>query len=106
MTTTATTKNAIREVTPAEVTAFREQGWVKLDGLVRPEVVAEMLEWAKAERARWVSLGTSDTKGSARDHGMWTEWRFLAADDRREPFLGVALSPQMGRNAQRLIGRE
>src|SRR3954454_12316520 len=98
-------KDAIREITANEVEAFHEQGWVKLDGLVRPDVVAEMLQWATAERERWAATGTSETS-SVRDHGMWTEWRFVATDEKREPFASVALSPSMGRNAQRLIGRK
>src|SRR5256885_76761 len=36
-------RDAIREVTPDEVAFYRQHGWVKLDGLVHPDVVAQML---------------------------------------------------------------
>jgi hypothetical protein len=99
-------RQAIREVTADEVAFYREHGWVKLDGLVRPDVVAEMLEWGRSERARRAAALDSDTGSQVRDHGIWTEWRFIATDDGREPFRSVALSRAMGRNAQRLIGRD
>src|SRR4051794_37182340 len=102
--TTVEAKGAIREVTADEVAFYRKHGWVLLEGLVRPDLVAEMLQWARHERDRWRSSATSEST-TARDHGIWTEWRFVAGDDGREPFRSLAFSPEMGRNAQALIGR-
>jgi hypothetical protein len=99
-------RDAIREVTPDEVSFYRENGWVKLDGLIRPDMAGQMLEWGRSERARLQAAVEPDTASQVRDHGIWTEWRFVATDDRREPFRSVALSRAMGRNAQLLIGRE
>ena len=99
-------RDAVREVTADEVAFYREHGWVKLDGLVRRDVVAAMLDWGKHERERHLAAEASDTGSQVRDHGIWTEWRFVATDDEREPFRSVALSPEMGRNAQLLIGRD
>jgi hypothetical protein len=99
-------KDAVREVTPEEVAFYRENGWVKLDRLVHPDVVAQMLDWGRRERAGLEAASASDTASQVRDHGIWTEWRFVATDDKREPFRSVALCREMGRNAQLLIGRD
>src|SRR3954470_14533371 len=101
--TIVSAKSAIRAVTADEVAFYQEHGWVKLEGLLSTEVAREMLAWAQTERERWNTSTDSDTKSSVRDHGIWTEWRFIASDDRREPFRSVALSPDMGRNVQRLV---
>jgi hypothetical protein len=85
---------AIREVTEGERAAFERDGWVKLDGLLAPELAGELLAAAQEgldagyEDARW----------------WWTVSK-IAGDRGREPFFSGALGPQMGRNAARLINR-
>jgi hypothetical protein len=49
MTDSQAPDNGIREVTDEEVTHFRENGWVKLDGFFAPWLVEELLERAKTK---------------------------------------------------------
>lgn len=42
------TKSPCRDVTPEEITHYREHGWAKLKGFVRPPVVKALLETAYA----------------------------------------------------------
>jgi len=46
------------------------------------------------------------TPDATTDIGWWTEWRYPVRRGREEPFVSVVLSPAMGRNAQRLLGRD
>ena len=38
----------LREISQEEVSSYRENGWVKLEGLIAPSLAGEMLERAKA----------------------------------------------------------
>lgn len=85
----------IREVTPAEVASYEENGWVKLDGLVSRDLAGEMLETAKSfasEERHWQIAPE--------------EWIAFGVGPRGvEPFRSLVFSPQMGRNAHLLINR-
>jgi len=77
----------VREVTDEEVAFYEEHGWVKLDGLVDPELAAELLE----------ASGTEDNADLfVRNH--------LALES-IEPFRSLMFSERMGWNAQRLLNR-
>ena len=47
MTTTLDSTRQIRDVTDDEVAFLQENGWVKLDSLISPDFVAELLEAAQ-----------------------------------------------------------
>jgi ectoine hydroxylase-related dioxygenase (phytanoyl-CoA dioxygenase family) len=104
-----------RELTDAEVEAFRSQGWVHLERLVEPTFAAELLAAAKdvmGERpGADGELPTGDTSRAARggkvlDAGFFQDYHFIARDDRREPFRSFVFSPENGRAAQRLMARK
>jgi hypothetical protein len=84
----------VRDVTDDEVRFYHENGWAKLDGLVEPEVSAEMLRVARPQY--------EEKRVAAAD--IW-ELALGYASEGVEPFRSVALSETMGRNAQRLIDR-
>lgn len=99
----------VREITEAELALYRECGWVKLDGLVDGCSAAEMLAKAKS-RLMDAAAGSSgigtDAQGVVQDIRAWTEWRYPTREARDASFAAVALSKAMGRNVQRLLGRD
>jgi ectoine hydroxylase-related dioxygenase (phytanoyl-CoA dioxygenase family) len=104
---------AIREVTAAEAAFYREHGWVKLERLVAPDDAAELLSVARGAmrraggtRRRESYYEATGTAGKAvLDIGFWQDYHYIARDDRAEPFVSLVFSREMGRNAQRLLGR-
>jgi hypothetical protein len=40
------------------------------------------------------------------DSGYWRDYHYLAREDKLEPFYSIAFSREIGRNSQRLIGRD
>lgn len=81
----------VRDVTEEEVAFYEENGWVKLDGLVTPELAAQLL-----------SAGKSWTKEGA----VPGSWNALAKDPECEPFRSFVFGDRMGRNASRLVNRK
>ena len=96
-------ENEIRTVTDEEVAHFRDYGWVKLKQLVAPELVARMLERAKAHMGPGgdasVPRPDIDTPSVSRE-----DRHFVAAEE--DCFAKVAYSAKMGENARRLFRRE
>jgi ectoine hydroxylase-related dioxygenase (phytanoyl-CoA dioxygenase family) len=82
----------IRSVTADEIADFQRDGWVLLREFIDPSVVTEMLSYVRS------ASFTSTTK--------WQEKRYLARDDRLEPFRRVAFSSRIGENAAALLERE
>lgn len=97
MTSPTETPVVVLNATDEQVQFYQQNGWVKVPGLVPPEIAASMLEAA----TRYEEEAVSER---ARDLAMWREWRFVARDDAREPFRSVAYSPDMGLNISRLDG--
>src|SRR3954447_22807835 len=103
----------VREVTDEEIAFFRENGWAKLDGLITPEFAAELLGVLQGVMGT-VELEEQDRSGPARDPkagkvldtGWWRDYHFIARDDKIEPFYSFVFSKQMGRNAQKVAGRD
>src|SRR4051794_25313235 len=93
----------IREVTVEEGAFFDEHGWVKLEALVAPDVVAKMLSWAKDALAPGTEPGRATTNG--KPPTLWRERRFMGRDTDLEPFGSIAMSTTSGRNAMRMGGR-
>jgi hypothetical protein len=111
----------VRAVTETEVALFKENGWALLRGLVKPEFCKPLLELGKArmagltqadgaaavpEEARKVLGIAGATGGKVTDIKQWVEWRGAVRSAREPDFCRVALAKVMGRNAQRLLGRD
>jgi phytanoyl-CoA dioxygenase PhyH len=77
----------IREVTDDEVAFYERNGWVKLDGLITPELAAELMR---------AGLATGDTPGG---------WESMATAPGTEPFRTVVFGERMAGNAARLVNR-
>jgi Phytanoyl-CoA dioxygenase (PhyH) len=95
--------DVVREVTADEVERFREDGWVKLEGLIDPAYAARMLSGAVE------LMGESGDQAELRpgldvDFDRWYDKHFLASDG-IEPFRSLTYSDAMGRNAQLLMQR-
>jgi hypothetical protein len=104
-------ESAIRPVTDAEVEAFREQGWVELDGLVTQDLAARLLERLQAhmggpepaaDRLRHM---TEDGPHPRAEHlrPMWRDYEDPWLDD--ELARAVAHSDGLAAVACRLLGR-
>jgi hypothetical protein len=94
----------VREVTDDEVAFFQENGWVKLERLIPPELAGELLETGKQ------LLGPEGDSHEVREKvdvefDLWNDYHFPAREA-KEPFAALSYSPEMGRNAQRLMGRD
>ena len=98
----------VRPVTPTEIENYRRDGWVHLPGLVSAEVVAKMR--THLERRLGVDgLGMLDAPGAGNarlvDLVERRDIRFIARDEKQEPFAELCFASELGPNAQRLIGR-
>jgi hypothetical protein len=80
----------VREVTDAELAFYREHGWVKLPGLITPELAAALL----AAGLEWHERNQKQTYA----------WHSMASAG-VEPFRSLVFSERMGRNAQVLMDR-
>ncbi len=92
----------IRDVTDSEASHLRDHGWVKLDQLISPQITQLLLERAKAH------LGPDGVNHVMRPGvdlatTFWADYHDIVEEDDR--FAQLGLSPLMGMNAQRLIGR-
>lgn len=94
----------IREVTRTEIERFWADGWVRLPGLLAPALAGELLRHAQAlmggdgDRNRLRSGFDFDTLASSQP------FRRPSASD--PLFEEVTRSPQLGRNAALLFGRD
>lgn len=102
----------VRPLKDDEIAFYRAHGWVKVEALIAPEVAAEMLEIVRP------IVDTPDIADSERrapklddwgsrvvDSGYWRDYHFIARDGRRQPFHAIAFGEEIGRNSQRLLGR-
>jgi hypothetical protein len=95
---------SIREVTDEEVSSYRENGWVKLDGLMSPELANELLERAKARMGEHATVEMPDNRPNIMTpqlRALWQDWQNPAEED--ELFRSVSQSRAMGRLASRLL---
>ena len=98
----------MREVTDDEAAFYHEHGWVKLEGLIAPELAAEMLAQVRdtvAEAEAELVQGHVDG-GRIRDRADRRDWHFIGRDAGIEPFRSLVYSAEIGRNARKLIGRD
>ncbi|HZM75650.1 MAG TPA: phytanoyl-CoA dioxygenase family protein [Candidatus Limnocylindrales bacterium] len=101
---TSTDVAGIREVTTAEIERFWENGWVRLDRLLDPDLVGWLLQQAQQ------LMGPGGDENEARI-GYDFETSPASQSFRRpsevDPlFQQVVLSRQLGRNAALLLGRD
>lgn len=105
----------VRPLRDDEIAFYRVNGWVKAEALIAPEVAAEMLEIVRPivdtpdiadQERRAPGIKLDDWGGKVVDSGYWRDYHFIARDDRREPFHALAFGDEIGRNSQRLIGRD
>lgn len=121
--------DAVRRVTDDEVAFYQENGWVKLDGLISPELAGEMLTVARDVMGE-LPVGSDEVLIGAKvgDHrrmnealhrkgglggrrgvvdvAWWQDYHYIALKDRLEPFYSYSFSRKMGENAQRLMDRD
>jgi hypothetical protein len=109
----------LREVTHEEVAFYRDNGWVKLERLIGPELAGELLRTAQGvmgdepeaapdeseelqpKKGIWPKMG-----GRVQNIEYWQNYHFIARDDRAEPFHSLVFSKEIGRAAQRLMARD
>ena len=90
-----------RAATREELAHYWENGWVKMEGLISPDLAAEMLQLAKVEI---IEKQVDNTRSHERP--VWRDAYNLGRDDGIEPFATFVRSPTMGRNAQRFMRRD
>jgi ectoine hydroxylase-related dioxygenase (phytanoyl-CoA dioxygenase family) len=100
----ATVDASIRAVTDEEVAFYRDNGWVKLERLMAPELVAEILARAKARMGERGVADMPDNRPGIMNpqlRAIWRDWQNPAEED--EFFRSVSQSPAMGRVASRML---
>ena len=95
MTATLDSTRQIRDVTDDEVAFLQENGWVKLDSLISPDFIAELLEAAQ-EPFEALKMPAGE--------GVWNA-AAVGGKHALEPFASFVNGEQMRRNAERLINR-
>lgn len=109
----ASDRPLVRALRDEEIAFYRAHGWVKVEELIPRDVAAEMLDIVRpivatpavADQTRR-SPKLEDWGSRVVDSGYWRDYHFIARDDRREPFHSIAFGEQIGRNSQRLFGRD
>jgi Phytanoyl-CoA dioxygenase (PhyH) len=112
----------VRSVTGAEVSFFEENGWVLLPNLVSPGVCRAILQRGKphlldlmsgssetfsTEEERRLSMSAfASDKGSIIDNRKWIGWYHPIRRAGDQVLSRAALAKNMGRNVQRLLGRD
>src|SRR5262249_22575175 len=98
----------VREVTDEEAAFYRENGWVRLDGLLSQELVDEMLRRAKDRMGEHVEKDLDDNRASIMTpqlRALWKDWQNPGEED--EFFTALSQSKVMGRMASKLLrGRD
>lgn len=100
----ASIADAVRDVTPEEVATFKKNGWVKLEGLIAPDLAAEVLVRMKAvmggDAEKISGGGGGDPQFAHYKHilrnylGLW----------KVDPLLNaLSHAPSMGRVASRFL---
>jgi hypothetical protein len=111
---------APRDVTEDEIAHYRENGWAKLEGFLSGELAGELLAAAQgvmgpdleaaeeAEPGKGMSKGLRTEKigGRVTNLGYWQDFHYIGRDEKVEPFRSLIYSREIGRAAQRFIGRD
>jgi ectoine hydroxylase-related dioxygenase (phytanoyl-CoA dioxygenase family) len=95
---------AVRSITDEEASTFRQNGWVKLEGLIDPEVAAETLAHVQERMGT-----TSETERTSLDNILGSEelrarWRDWENPSREDDYIrALVQSEGIGRAASRLL---
>jgi ectoine hydroxylase-related dioxygenase (phytanoyl-CoA dioxygenase family) len=101
----------MREVTEDEVTEFQANGWVKVERLIDPQIAAAILAavqttMLEANTGDAIVQGHGKDAEKIHDRAIWRDWHFPGRDNGLEPIRSLVYSPEIGRNAQLMLGRE
>lgn len=102
--TAGTDVPGIREVTPAEIEQFWENGWIRLPRLIAPDIVGSLLQ-----RARQLMGPDGDANKERIGFDFDTSpasQSFRSPSEVDDLYARVVLSRQLGRNAALLLGRD
>jgi ectoine hydroxylase-related dioxygenase (phytanoyl-CoA dioxygenase family) len=91
-----------RAVTPEEVAFYRENGWVKLERLIEPDLAAELLAAAQELMGE---RGESAIREGVDYETVWFNDYHFPAREGREPFASLTYAPDLGRNTQLFLER-
>jgi hypothetical protein len=95
----------IRDATGDEVAFYRENGWVKLEGLIDPALIAKLLERAQAFMGADASVTRDERAANLKNEKLNALWQFyehLSGDD--EFVHDFSHARELGRVAYRLLG--
>lgn len=117
MTQQVPTLAAPRAVSDEEVAHYQENGWVKLEGFLSSELAGELLAAAKSVVEPQLQEGGGEPSfnkglvleklgGRVQNLGYWQDYHYVGRDEHLEPFHSLIYSPETGRAAQQLIGRD
>jgi ectoine hydroxylase-related dioxygenase (phytanoyl-CoA dioxygenase family) len=101
----------MRELTADEIATYQENGWVKVERLIEPELAAEILGTVKDDmlaadtEVRTGAIKAGETMDAIHDREFWRDYHFPARDHGLEPLTTLAYSREIGRNAAALLGR-
>jgi ectoine hydroxylase-related dioxygenase (phytanoyl-CoA dioxygenase family) len=105
MTTTQQSIDAgIRDITDEEAAFYRKNGWVRLNGLMAPELYEEILERAKARMGERANAEMPDNRPGIMTpqlRALWNDWQNPAEED--DFFRSVSQSRAMGRIGRKLL---
>jgi ectoine hydroxylase-related dioxygenase (phytanoyl-CoA dioxygenase family) len=98
----------VRAVTDDEAAFYRENGWVRLDGLMSAELVEEVLERTKQHMGERADVELPDNRPGIMNpllRALWNDWQNPAEED--DFFRALSQSRAMGRVASKLLrGRD
>jgi ectoine hydroxylase-related dioxygenase (phytanoyl-CoA dioxygenase family) len=98
----------IRDITDAEVEAYREQGWVTVPGLISEELAGQVLEhykvWSGVRWDEWPDDPAEQTEFIAVIEGKSTGRRLFAARQEDPWMFNYVTQRKFGEAAARLIG--
>lgn len=97
-------ETCIRQVTVEEVEFYRANGWVKLEGLMVPELAEEILKRAKDRMGKQATAELPDNRPGIMNpqlRAIWRDWQNPTDED--DFFRAVSQSRPFGRLASRLL---
>jgi hypothetical protein len=101
----STIATGIREVTEEEVQHYRQNGWVKLERLVDPAIMASILERVKARMGE-DAQNTKDRRGGLKNEKVNALWQYYEGLSEEDDFVyEFSHSRELARVAARLLGR-
>jgi len=91
-----------REVTEDEIAFYRDNGWVKLERLIEPDMAQQLL--AAAQELMGEAGEAALRPGIDYDTAWFNDYHYPAREG-REPFASLTYGPDLARNTQRFLER-